>query len=147
MAARDAGPDHRGNCAIRETAWRVRDTTIPGDLQARSTITAELTTLAIRSGRGIFYSDALVFPRRRPSMNSMQVQHIYPTLTGGVQAEWTLGTREVSLEVNLLTHQAEWYWLDVSSDDEEARMLDLDDRSSWAWLCDRLCQMTESDIG
>ena len=73
--------------------------------------------------------------------------HIYPTLAGGVQAEWTLGTREVSLEVNLLTHQAEWYWVDVSSDDEEGRMLDLDDRSSWGWLCDRLCQMAESDIG
>lgn len=60
------------------------------------------------------------------------------TPAGGVQAEWTLGTREVSLEVNLQTRQAEWYWLDVSSNDEEERMLDLDSRSSWTWLCDRV---------
>ena len=72
--------------------------------------------------------------------------HLYPTLTGGVQAEWTIGTREVSLEVNLQTRQAEWYWLDVSSNDEEDRMLDLNSRSSWTWLCGRLCQMGESDI-
>ena len=64
--------------------------------------------------------------------------HLYPTLAGGVQAEWTLGTREASLEVNLQTRQAEWYWLDVSGNDEEERILDLDDRSSWMWLCDRV---------
>src|SRR5205814_2182352 len=35
--------------------------------------------------------------------------HLYPTVAGGIRAEWTLGENEVSLEIDLLRHSADWH--------------------------------------
>ena len=60
--------------------------------------------------------------------------YIYPTPEGGVQAEWSLGPNEVSLEVNLTDHSAEWDCLNLSTKDTSEYTLDLNSLTAWEWL-------------
>ena len=75
--------------------------------------------------------------------NDVPLPYLYPTPEGGVQAEWSLGTREVSLNVNLSTHRAEWAWVDVLTDAEAERTLNLDDVADWNWFAAELRRMAE----
>ncbi len=59
---------------------------------------------------------------------------LYPTAEGGLQAEWSLGDYELSLELDLTRHQGEWHGLDVASKEETARELDLESAADWGWL-------------
>ena len=60
--------------------------------------------------------------------------YIYPTPEGGVQMEWSLGPFEISLEINLASHSAEWFWVEITTDAEDERVLNLDDANEWTWL-------------
>jgi plasmid stability protein len=64
--------------------------------------------------------------------------HIYPTPTGGVRAEWTSGPHEVSVEIKLPNHSAEWHSLNLDTDEVEVRPLNLDKLNDWQWILDRL---------
>ena len=64
--------------------------------------------------------------------------YIYPTPDGGVQAEWTLGRREISLCIDLSTHAAAWFSVDLNTDAVSERVLNLDDAAAWAWLSNEL---------
>ncbi len=63
---------------------------------------------------------------------------VYPTAEGGVQLEWTLGEHELSLEVDLSSHQAEWHCLDLKTQQDCHRILNLDNADGWAWLVTEL---------
>ena len=60
--------------------------------------------------------------------------YIYPTPEGGVQFEWSLGSREVSLDIDFHTRVGYWHSMDMISLSDEERDLDLDDAREWAWL-------------
>ena len=60
--------------------------------------------------------------------------YLYPTEAGGVQAEWTFGSEEITLEIDLGTHAGHWHRLNLQTDAEEARPLTLDDETGWSWL-------------
>ncbi|MBI3467694.1 MAG: hypothetical protein HY000_32195 [Planctomycetes bacterium] len=64
--------------------------------------------------------------------------HLYPTVDGGIRAEWTFGPNELSLEIDLVSHDAQWHELNVKTDAEHARSLDLDVAESWKWIMKRL---------
>ena len=64
--------------------------------------------------------------------------YLYPTVAGGVQAEWPLGSREAELDVNLDTHSALWHVLDLKSDEVQERTLDCDSDDDWTWLLRQL---------
>lgn len=64
--------------------------------------------------------------------------YLYPTPEGGVQAEWSLGTNEVSLEINLENHKAEWHCLDLQTWQDSEHVLTLDDEAAWGWLVQEL---------
>ncbi|MEO5335236.1 MAG: hypothetical protein H7839_24770 [Magnetococcus sp. YQC-5] len=66
---------------------------------------------------------------------------LYPTAEGGIQAEWTLGEWEVSLEVNMDTHQGEWHSLNMKTEDEVFLMLELNDPTAWHWLGEQIRQL------
>jgi hypothetical protein len=72
------------------------------------------------------YSDRLASP------------HLYPTVDGGLRAEWTLGANELSLEIDLIDHSADWHELNLKTEAEDARTFDLDRSESWEWLMKRL---------
>ena len=67
--------------------------------------------------------------------------HLYPTETGGVQAEWRLDDMAADLEIDLDTRQAVWGWSNLSSKDYGERELDLNSEDAWQWLAQELNRM------
>lgn len=78
--------------------------------------------------------------------DEIPLPHLYPTETGGVQAEWTLDPNEISLDLNLENHLGEWHVLNLMSDDVSERTLNCDDASDWRWMVDRIKDMTVGDV-
>ena len=59
-------------------------------------------------------------------LDDLPLPYLYPTVEGNIQAEWSLKPHEISLEVDLESHAAEWHGLHLISDAETVRELDLD---------------------
>lgn len=68
----------------------------------------------------------------------LALPYLYPTAEGGIQAEWTLGKTEISLDIDLYARQGSWHSLDLDSLDDVDKCLDLDDLDSWVWLADQI---------
>ena len=69
---------------------------------------------------------------------SQPLPYAYPVPEGGVQLEWSMKRREISLEVDFDAKSGEWHSLDLETDQEEYRSLNLDGQEGWSWLVDRL---------
>ena len=80
------------------------------------------------------------YPKRLP------LPRIYPTLSGGAQLEWTLGSNEVNVEVNLATGVSEWHVVDVSSGEDQLDSLDLNTRRGWLLLVERIGRLSDSVV-
>jgi hypothetical protein len=76
---------------------------------------------------------------------NLSLPYIYPTAEGGLQAEWTLEQHEVSLEVNLDTKQAEWQDLNMTTDTENDKKLNLAEADAWGWLVERIRALIPED--
>ena len=61
----------------------------------------------------------------------LPLPRVYPTPGGGAQLEWSLGSNEVSIEVDLIPRKAEWHAVDLSSGKDEFELLDLDTARDW----------------
>ena len=59
---------------------------------------------------------------------------LYPTPEGGVQMEWSMGTTEISLDIDLGKRLAVWHSLNFETDVEECESMDLGDEASWQSL-------------
>lgn len=70
--------------------------------------------------------------------DEVPVPHVYPTESGGVQAEWSLGPNEITFDVNLETHLGEWHVLNTESGDASECTLNCDDDGDWRWLVERI---------
>ncbi|WP_322629953.1 hypothetical protein [Halothiobacillus sp.] len=66
--------------------------------------------------------------------DELPLPYLYPTAEGGVQAEWSLGDWEITLEVDLSSHQGEWHALEMTTEAEKVETLDLNEIQSWQWL-------------
>ena len=71
--------------------------------------------------------------------------HLYPTETGGVQAEWSIGPHEVTIELDLDTNMGEWHVLDRETGEAMERTLDGDDSSDWKWLVGQIEAMVADE--
>jgi hypothetical protein len=71
----------------------------------------------------------------------LPLPYVYPVAEGGVRLEWSIGPEEVSLEIDLGRRSGDWHALNLETDEEEARTLDLDDETAWSWVIDRLTEM------
>ena len=67
--------------------------------------------------------------------------YLYPTPEGGIQAEWSLGPNEASLEIDLVTHTAQWHCLNLRISHSTEHILDLDSGDAWEWLATGLHQL------
>lgn len=63
---------------------------------------------------------------------------IYPTVEGDVYAEWSLNKHEISLEIDTNTMQAKWYCLNMLTNEDNTRILDLEIVSHWIWMAAQL---------
>ncbi len=68
---------------------------------------------------------------------------LYPTIEGNVQAEWTIGDWEVSLEVRLNDKHGEYQAVNMDSGQQVDEEFDLTKAESWKSLNDRLLEMKE----
>jgi len=59
---------------------------------------------------------------------------LFPTEDGRVQAEWRIGTEDVSLEIDLQTHAVLWHRLDTASGLEVEIPGYLDTEAAWDGL-------------
>jgi hypothetical protein len=64
--------------------------------------------------------------------------HLYPTLEGGVRAEWSLSGYDISLDVSLESRRAQWHALELATDEEQFQEIDLGDRVGWAEIASRV---------
>ena len=71
----------------------------------------------------------------------LPLPYLYPTAEGGVQAEWTMNGREVSLEIDLETKQAEYQALNMKDDSCSEFTFTLDNRDGWSKLNEALKQL------
>ncbi len=76
-------------------------------------------------------------------LSSLPSPHLYPTESGGVLAEWSIESKEVSLEIDLITHDGEWHVLDPDSGDTDERRVCCDDDADWKWLAERIESMVQ----
>ncbi len=67
--------------------------------------------------------------------------YLYPTPEGDIRAEWSDSRHELSLDIHLAKKRASWHALDLETDREESRDLNLDDPTEWEWL---VSQITET---
>ena len=75
---------------------------------------------------------AAAFERHFP--NDIPLPYTYPTPAGGVQMEWSLGSQEISLEIDLDNRRALWHRLDMTNNADDEKELDLVSPAGWEWL-------------
>ena len=63
---------------------------------------------------------------------------VYPVAEGGVRLEWSIGPRDISLEIDLQTRAGAWHALDLATDDEDVQLLNLNSKADWDWMVQRL---------
>ena len=68
----------------------------------------------------------------------------YPTAEGGVQVEWTIGDSELSLEIDLSSHQAQWHCLNLTTAADSFRDVNLDDVGDWMRLEAEIRELVEA---
>ncbi len=70
---------------------------------------------------------------------------LYPTEDGGIRVEWSREPNEVSLDINLTTHAAEWHALNMQTDAENTRSVNLNEADDWEWLVEQIQKMNEGE--
>lgn len=76
------------------------------------------------------------FQRNYP--DELTPPYLYPTAEGGIQAEWSVNGWEISLEINLDQHQGQWHALNMASEQEQEKTLNLNEPADWQWMAKEL---------
>jgi hypothetical protein len=84
---------------------------------------------------------AQLFDQRYP--DDLPIPHLYPTAEGGIQAEWSQETKEITLEIDIAERTGQWHELDTETDEDESHTLDLNDAPSWQWIVDRIHRIAQ----
>jgi hypothetical protein len=64
--------------------------------------------------------------------------YLFPTPEGRILAEWDCKPWSPSLEIDLSIKNAEWHALNIETDHEEEKRLDLSLPEDWSWLAERI---------
>ena len=66
--------------------------------------------------------------------DDLRLPHVYPTFEGGVQAEWSLLSHEVSLCIDPVARSGEWHVLHKHTNDEKTDAFNLAEDGGWMKL-------------
>lgn len=88
-----------------------------------------LTWLAASFNR--HYPESLLRPR------------LFPTVDGGIQAEWVIDSTDIDININLVNKSGEWHSLDLVSGTEHQKTVNLDDEDAWKWIVKRIQTLSE----
>lgn len=116
----------------------------PMDVALRLDELAQLKTGWLNGkGRGFDRGrlDRLAAQFDRYYSSEFPMPHIYPTAEGGVQAEWSMGDWEVSLEINVDSLNSEYQAFNVSTRDTNEHEISLAAEAGWIFLRDQLSQV------
>jgi len=78
--------------------------------------------------------------------DDLPVPFIYPTGEGGVQAEWSFGDWEATLDIDLDTKSAYWHALNHARDDDDEQQLDLASLDGWKLLARNVATLSEPTV-
>ncbi len=67
--------------------------------------------------------------------------YLYPTIEGDVRAEWPIKPYELSIHIDLEHRVGEWHSLNMDTDEEQFKKLDLKEPRDWEWLSKELRQL------
>lgn len=68
----------------------------------------------------------------------LTLPHLYPTAEGGIQAEWSLGNWETTLEIDLANFRGEYQALNIPDQNSQEDVFDLAGADGWKSLNDAL---------
>jgi hypothetical protein len=69
--------------------------------------------------------------------------YLYPTPEGGVRTEWSLENWEVSLEIDLDNRTGYWHVLNMDSNADVEKSLNLAKQDDWKWVVKNLLSMVK----
>ena len=69
--------------------------------------------------------------------------HLYPTVLGDISAEWSIGNKEVSLAVNLETHEGIWHVIFIGGGESELQTFNCNQKDNWDWMAGRIKEMMQ----
>lgn len=67
--------------------------------------------------------------------------YLYPTPEGGIQAEWSIGPYEASIEIDILQHIGYWHCFDIENKTSTEHHFDLDQADSWHWIAHEVTRL------
>lgn len=70
--------------------------------------------------------------------NAAPVPYAYPTVEGNIQVEWSLGAREITLEVDIETKKGFWHELNVETNSEYENDFDVNTQENWDWIMGKI---------
>lgn len=70
--------------------------------------------------------------------SDVPLPYLFPTPEGRVLAEWSLPPWAPSVEIDLVGKSGDWHAVNLDTDVEEARTLDLTNPNDWEWLAERV---------
>lgn len=131
---------------MARTLWQESTPCTPLDIETRLEELAQLQDgwldgKGCAPDRASLIRLALAFDERFSP--DLPLPHLYPTLEGDVQAEWTLGSWEVSLEIILPSLAADYQSVHIASGEtlEQELLLAAEDGTGWTALNDALAQL------
>jgi len=74
--------------------------------------------------------------------DQLQRPYLFPTPEGGIQMEWSIEPNDATLEIDLDIHHSEWHRLNMKTDGENTKELNLDNPNDWNWLVEQIREMT-----
>jgi len=77
--------------------------------------------------------------------NDLMLPYLFPTPEGGLLLEWTINEHDLSLEVFLVKHSAQWHDYNMTTEEEEERVLDLNKSSDWLWISKKIRNYKSDD--
>ena len=78
--------------------------------------------------------------------DELPLPYVYPTPEGGVQAEWSFGDHELSVDIDFETWIAELHIISIDTSDEESDSIDLYNDSDWIRLADRIRFLSDVSV-
>ena len=72
------------------------------------------------------------------NFDNVNLPYLYPTEAGGIQAEWTLGNRELVLDVDLNNKKGYWHEMDMATMEDDDKILTLDSIDDVGWIIGRI---------
>ncbi len=79
------------------------------------------------------------FEARYP--DDLRLPYLFPTPAGRVQAEWSLAPWSLSLEIDTVAKRGHWHALNLNTDEEVEKALDLENAVDWTWLAEQVRSM------